>query len=410
MSTESLEISLYGQKIALLERTGGSWLLEFNRAYQHAVPRPILSQTFEDRDLRRPRQSRELFRFFRNLLPEGALRTMILKSEGLTDNDVALLARLGQDLPGAVTVKSTELSAPGVDPVPDRAGDERVATRKDGSLRFSLAGVQPKFSAHIAGDDRITVPASGLGGRWIVKLPTAHYPHLPEVEFSMMEWARQAGFEVPEVRLLDASMLSPEFPSFGSPSELIYACRRYDRTESDARLHQEDFAQVFDFGPEHKYEMDVVRLAQGMKRVLGDPLPFLRRLLFDLACGNGDAHLKNWSLLYREPHRPSMAPCYDLVATILYMPDDTPGLKYPDAPGFGQIDRRAFQTLLRQVASDTEATWADLSATATRIRDAWTRISPTLPLSETQRAVIEKHMDAVPLLIDLTTPGAVPPA
>src|SRR5699024_3462943 len=40
--------------------------------------------------------------------------------------------------------------------------------------------------------------------------------------------------------------------------------------------------------------------------------------------GNGDAHLKNWSLIYRDPRRPTLSPVYDVVSTLLYAPAGEP--------------------------------------------------------------------------------------
>ena len=60
-------------------------------------------------------------------------------------------------------------------------------------LRFSLAGVQLKFSAVMEASGGLTVPAGGMGGSWIVKLPSARFAAVPENEFAMLELARRAG-------------------------------------------------------------------------------------------------------------------------------------------------------------------------------------------------------------------------
>lgn len=49
----------------------------------------------------------------------------------------------------------------------------------------------------------------------------------------------------------------------------------------------------------------------------------VRRLVVNILLGNGDAHLKNFSLIYRDPKKPDLAPAYDIVSTIQYMPGDT---------------------------------------------------------------------------------------
>ncbi|WP_225185101.1 HipA domain-containing protein [Bradyrhizobium sp. NBAIM01] len=66
-------------------------------------------------------------------------------------------------------------------------------------LRFSLAGVQLKFSA--LNNDRekggLTVPIESVGGSWIVKLPSRQYPGVPEDEHSIMTIAKAMGMGVP---------------------------------------------------------------------------------------------------------------------------------------------------------------------------------------------------------------------
>jgi serine/threonine-protein kinase HipA len=49
---------------------------------------------------------------------------------------------------------------------------------------------------------------------------------------------------------------------------------------------------------------------------------YTRRLVFSALIGNGDMHLKNWSLVYPDQRTPALAPAYDLVSTIPYMRDE----------------------------------------------------------------------------------------
>ena len=48
-----------------------------------------------------------------------------------------------------------------------------------------------------------------------------------------------------------------------------------------------------------------------------------RRLVFSVLIGNGDMHLKNWSLLYPDGRKPVLSPAYDFVSTLPYIPGDT---------------------------------------------------------------------------------------
>src|SRR5207253_4544770 len=74
-------------------------------------------------------------------------------------------------------------------------------------LRFSLAGVQLKFSAVMEASGGLTVPAGGMGGSWIVKLPSARFAAVPENEFVMLELARRVGIAMPPNRLIDMAKI-----------------------------------------------------------------------------------------------------------------------------------------------------------------------------------------------------------
>jgi serine/threonine-protein kinase HipA len=55
---------------------------------------------------------------------------------------------------------------------------------------------------------------------------------------------------------------------------------------------------------------------------------FVRRLVFSVLIGNGDMHLKNWSLLYPDGRKPVLSPAYDVVSTLPYIPGDTLALSF----------------------------------------------------------------------------------
>ena len=79
---------------------------------------------------------------------------------------------------------------------PDRPGHANA-------LRFSLAGVQLKFSAIEEERGGLTIPVRGVGGSWIVKLPSREFEGVPENEFAMMTLARLIGMDVPALQLID---------------------------------------------------------------------------------------------------------------------------------------------------------------------------------------------------------------
>jgi serine/threonine-protein kinase HipA len=143
--------------------------------------------------------------FFSNLLPEGGLRRYLAERAGVNQQrEFFLLWVLGLDLPGALSIH------PAVGDAPPGADEDLPENAKPNALRFSLAGVQLKFSAFKnAGKGRgLTIPAEGVGGSWIVKLPSQQFTGVPENEFSMMTIAGMIGMEVPVINLVDLDAIS----------------------------------------------------------------------------------------------------------------------------------------------------------------------------------------------------------
>jgi serine/threonine-protein kinase HipA len=115
--------------------------------------------------------------------------------------EMELLGQVGHDLPGGVRVLQDDMEAgTGEWVAPDVEHGALVDTRSAG-WRFSLAGVGLKLSMLAVGD-RLTLPAFGEGGDWIVKFPDPTFPDVPRNEHTMMLLAGEVGIEVPEVRLV----------------------------------------------------------------------------------------------------------------------------------------------------------------------------------------------------------------
>jgi len=109
-----------------------------------------------------------------------------------------LIKLLGKDLPGAVTI-----SSPGGKQHPVKKSKQGTVTQTDQKpYRFSLAGVQIKFSAIAKEHGGLTIPAEGVEGNWIVKLPAQNYSHVPENEWSMMHLAKEIGIPIPKINLV----------------------------------------------------------------------------------------------------------------------------------------------------------------------------------------------------------------
>lgn len=305
---------------------GDQTFFSFNQDYIDDPGRPTLSLSFKDplggliteTKLTRTR----LAPFFSNLLPEGALRDYLAQKAGIhPQREFFLLWVLGRDLPGAVTVESPE----GEPWLSKEESRDLVQDFPDSILRFSLAGVQLKFSAVLEAAGGLTIPTQGIGGKWIVKLPSLKYPGVPENEFAMMELARAVGIHVPEVFLAPLEGIAGLPPELTRLGGLGLAVKRFDRAENGRAIHIEDFAQVFGLYPEKKYERASYRnIAEVLWAEIGEPgiVEFVRRLVFNTLIGNADMHLKNWSLMYPDGKKAALAPGYDFVSTIAYLSDN----------------------------------------------------------------------------------------
>ncbi|HEV7509081.1 MAG TPA: type II toxin-antitoxin system HipA family toxin [Thermoanaerobaculia bacterium] len=382
----------------LRHRSGDSWEFRFRADYVSLRPRPVLGQSFEDDLERIHRENLRLPPFFSNLLPEGPLRRLVAREAAVNEQREALLLEfLGGDLPGAVVIeKGDDLGEEGENEPPVSPAEE--AAESKAHLKFSLAGVQLKFSVLRSGD-RLTLPATGLGGNWIVKLPDAQYPGVPANELSMLRWARLAGIEVPDHELVPISEIGglPHGLRFAEREAL--AVRRFDRS-AGGRIHQEDFAQVLELFPAQKYEKyNYETIANVIHAVAGPEalLEYARRLAFVVLSGNGDAHHKNWSLLYLDGRRASLAPAYDLVFTRAYLERDNLALNLRRSKRFRDVTLESFRHLAQKTGFDESRLTEAVAEVVQQIRKAWAMYEPEMPMAKDDKASLRRHLDSIRL-------------
>lgn len=371
-------------------------------SYRHGHPRPVLGQSFEDDLGARRRALSRLPAWFSNLLPEGALRELVARDAGVEPaREFWLLEHLGNDLPGAVRIEPEDHSAARAEAESETALDDPEAgTHEDSAWHFSLAGVQLKFSALRSGRG-MTVPVSGQGGDWILKLPDLRYPGVPANEHATMRWAAASGITIPEIDLIDIGRVSG-LPATGIPRQetQAFVIRRFDRPAPGQRLHMEDFNQILGLYPEQKYARfnyeTIARLTLVLTGVAGLE-ELIRRYVFMLASGNGDAHHKNWTLVYPDGVQAALSPAYDLVSTIQYMPDDRLALNFGRSKRWEDMGMDTFRRLARKIDFDEAQIvgWTRQAVAATR--EAWTTSAGDFGYDSTARQRIEQHMGRVPL-------------
>ncbi|MFJ5960339.1 type II toxin-antitoxin system HipA family toxin [Pseudarthrobacter oxydans] len=236
--------------------------------------------------------------YFTGLLPEGrrlnALRRSIKTS---ADDDLSLLIAAGANPVGDVQIVGhgepldPDDHAVRLDPKQPVDFDQLLGD-PDLIDPVALAGVQDKLSAGM-----ISVPVTGTGRQFILKLNAPEFPHVVENEMVMFRYAAKLRIPLGKVRLIrDVA---------GRPGLLV---ERFDRVPRPAgqpggvrRLAVEDGAQVLKLYPADKYNVGYGQVCHALADHCAAPLPALRNLAIQGAyawlTGNGDLHAKNVSMV-----------------------------------------------------------------------------------------------------------------
>lgn len=405
-----LNVLLYGQAIGTLTLLPGERILfVFSQDYIDNPHRPTLSLSFKDQIGElitniRPTQTR-LPTFFSNLLPEGSMRDYLAERAGVNaKREFFLLWVLGRDLPGGITIEPADGEAwpPGGQ---DEGSDhDHARGGRETALRFSLAGVQLKFSAVMEAAGGLTIPAEGVGGSWIVKLPSMKFEGVPENEFAMMTLARMIGMDVPDVELVDLEVVSGLPEGIGRLKGSALAVKRFDRTEEDGIIHSEDFAQVFGVYPERKYERASYRnIAEVIWAEIGEEgiEEFIRRLIFGVLIGNADMHLKNWSLIYRDQRHPALSPGYDFVSTIAYIDDENMALGFLKSKSMPDMSIDVLTRFAAKARLPEKLVLSAATETVERFMTTWSEEREHLPLSTHIIETIEQHLRKIELVREI---------
>lgn len=270
-------------------------------------------------------------------LPEGVLRERLrlafAKATGTFD-DFDLLAIVGRSQVGRVRYTGAEATLE--EDVPFQSVDEILARRRDGDLyrflieRFAsfsgISGVQPKVlirdeTAFAAHHKDVRLSQSYRGATHIVKFWEAgEYPQLAANEFFCLKVAERCGLDVPpfalaedaEVLVIDRFDLRPDGTYRGFEDFCVLNARRTDQKYSGS------------------YETSILRRFQqfaNSPHVHADLEKLFTLIALNCALRNGDAHLKNFGIVYDDVlGEARLAPVYDVVTTAVYLPRDSMAL------------------------------------------------------------------------------------
>ena len=189
-------------------------------------------------------------------------------------------------------------------------GDVSLKAQKSAG-KLSISGVQPKLSLKLDKKNNSLISVAE-GGEYILKPQTAAFPNIPENEQCCMDIAAELKIAVPLHCLLPLKDKS-----------WAYIVKRFDR-ESGVKIHQEEFFQILE--SRDKYQGSVEQIGRTLKEISTAPgydaQLFFERVVFNFIIGNGDAHLKNYSIAYKDKETIRLTPAYDIVCSKLVIPDE----------------------------------------------------------------------------------------
>jgi len=183
----------------------------------------------------------------------------------------------------------------------------------------AVPGVQPKLSLSLVNDTiqngnigRLTV-VGALGGNYIFKPPSDHFPEMPENEHATMRIAEVFGINVVKSSLIRLQS-----------GEISYITKRIDRKDSGEKIHMLDMFQITEAFDKYKSSMEKIgkALNEYSDNTLLDKVYFLELAIFSFLTGNNDMHLKNFSMI-NTADKWILAPAYDLLNVAIVNPDDT---------------------------------------------------------------------------------------
>ncbi|MFZ5570940.1 MAG: type II toxin-antitoxin system HipA family toxin [Thermodesulfobacteriota bacterium] len=268
--------------------------------------------------------SRDLHPIFQMNLPEGALLEAIRRAIAkiIGEDDLSILRVTGGNQVGRNRFSLPGEAYPDIPETPESLTE--LLTYPDTgelfhelveryALRSGISGVQPKVM--LEATDRISLTSAG----YIVKSWGTEYPFLAANEFFCMTAAKRAGLPTPEF--------------FISDNGGLFLMRRFDINADGEPLGFEDMASLQALGSAQKYSSSYERVARSIRDfVSGEHLMAAREQYFatlalSVMLRNGDAHLKNFGVLYTAPQSPvRLAPVYDIVTTTVYIRNDVPAL------------------------------------------------------------------------------------
>lgn len=208
-------------------------------------------------------------------------------------------------------------------PVLNLKKSEFQTVRYDLIDHFSISGVQDKISLKLVGNE--LCPTSENGEFILKPVPEIQVPQfqidIPANEHLTMQIARQ----IFQIKTAENALI------YFQDGDTAYITKRFDRLNGE-KLRQEDFCQLMEKSPEadgenFKYDGTYQQIGNVINRICAagkiEIEKLFKLILFNYVLGNGDAHLKNFSLVETQHADFVLSPAYDLINTNIHFPNES---------------------------------------------------------------------------------------
>ncbi|NQY25960.1 MAG: type II toxin-antitoxin system HipA family toxin [Piscirickettsiaceae bacterium] len=176
----------------------------------------------------------------------------------------------------------------------------------------AISGVQPKTLALVLDKESLTTK------EYIIKTWGAEYPYLAENEYFCLKAVEKSGVEIPVILLSD--------------NKRFLVVERFNyNSDTSTYLGFEEVLGLLGKNKEQKYEGSYEQVAKTIYRIVAnkrqDMQSFYKTVVMSYLLKNGDAHLKNFGVLYdSDMENIRLSPSYDIVNTAVYVFTDRPAL------------------------------------------------------------------------------------
>ncbi len=200
---------------------------------------------------------------------------------------------------------------------------EFLSTKIVLSERMSISGVQDKIALKIK--DKKLIPTVKNSQYLLKPIPLMNYGELLNDVACNEHFTMQLAKQIYKIQTATNGLI--QF----SDGELAYITKRFDRVNG-TKIKQEDFASLdmrseSSHGKNYKYDCSYEQIAMLIKKYLPtytiELIKFFKLLLFNYLVGNGDAHLKNFSVIQRETNDYTLSPAYDLLSSSIHIPNES---------------------------------------------------------------------------------------